>query len=85
MTPFQSWKLILVSVAVEEKPDEMAIRSRLSTVREWLFRLVCLIGSPILFLLLLESGLRIAGYGYETDFLVKIPGRESYMPNENFG
>jgi tetratricopeptide (TPR) repeat protein len=43
------------------------------------------LASPVLFLLLLECGLRSAGYGYETDFIVKIRGRESYMPNEKFG
>jgi len=37
-----------------------------------------------LFVALLETGLGLAGYGYPTDFFLKIPGREAYTTNARY-
>lgn len=38
--------------------------------RQWAFRAVAAIGFPLVFFLLLEAGLRLAGYGHPSTFLV---------------
>jgi len=40
---------------------------------------------PAVFFILLEMALRVFGYGYPTDFFVKIDGREAYTTNQRFG
>ncbi len=60
-------------------------RPPLSRRRKWLFRLVVLIASPILFFTLLEGGLRLAGYGYPTAFFVGPDAEGSYASNLRFG
>jgi tetratricopeptide (TPR) repeat protein len=47
--------------------------------RKWIFRLVALIGLPLLLLVALEIILRLAGYGYAPDFFQKIRVGEKYF------
>jgi tetratricopeptide (TPR) repeat protein len=53
----------------------------------WRFRLTALIGVPLLFFGLLESGLRLAGFGYPTAFLLKSSnqGEKTFVQNNRFG
>lgn len=53
--------------------------------RVWLFRLVLLILPALVFFGLLEAGLRLAGYGYPTRFLVPIESADAYTTNPAFG
>ena len=62
----------------------------MSPYRKWLFRLIALVVMPLLLLLvaggLLETGLRIGGYGYDTSFFrsISVNGHEYLLNNENF-
>ena len=58
----------------------------LSARRLWLFRLLALALLPLL-LVLLELGLRLAGYGYATGFFqpLQINGENYLVQNEDFG
>lgn len=55
--------------------------------RRWLYRLLSLIVAPALFLLLLEAGLRLCGYGYPTDLFLatESDGQEAFVDNPHFG
>src|SRR4030042_1276018 len=55
--------------------------------RLWLFRIVALVAIPVLLFLLLELGLRIAGYGFPSAAMVKceIEGKNFYCDNIKFG
>ena len=57
-----------------------------SPKRKWLFRLMAAVLSPLLFLLFLELGLRLSGFGYVTSFFLpsKIKGREVLIQNNRF-
>lgn len=59
----------------------------LSKRKLWQFRLAALIGVPLLFLILLEMGLRVAGFGYPISFLLKSSnhGEETFVQNNQFG
>jgi tetratricopeptide (TPR) repeat protein len=58
--------------------------------RKWLFRFLALIVLPVLLCVLLfavvEIGLRIGGYGFDTGFFkpIRVDGREYFINNENF-
>lgn len=54
--------------------------------RQWLFRLVAGAGIPLCLLLLVESGLRLAGYGYSTAYFhqTTIGGRDVWVGNQDF-
>ncbi|MGA2685949.1 MAG: hypothetical protein ABSF51_12945, partial [Verrucomicrobiota bacterium] len=58
-----------------------------SKLRLWLMRLFAMIFIPLLVLGGTEFGLRLGGYGYDTNFFsrVRIDGRDFYVPNERFG
>ncbi|MEM1177253.1 MAG: tetratricopeptide repeat protein, partial [Acidobacteriota bacterium] len=56
-----------------------------STSRRWLFRLLALIGAPVIFFLALEGGLRLAGQGYDAGFFVPADGRDTLRSNPKFG
>jgi len=60
-------------------------RKRLMGWRKWALRLALLTLVPTLFFILLELGLRAAGYGYPTRFLVRMEGRDVYTGNRKFG
>ncbi|HXR06954.1 MAG TPA: tetratricopeptide repeat protein, partial [Candidatus Acidoferrum sp.] len=53
----------------------------------WYFRLMALVGVPLLCFGLLESGLRLAGFGYPTAFLLKSSnhGENTFVQNGQFG
>jgi tetratricopeptide (TPR) repeat protein len=55
--------------------------------RKWLFRLVVVLGLPLLLFGVAELGLRLAGYGYPTTFFVpaKIQGQPVLVENRCFG
>jgi tetratricopeptide (TPR) repeat protein len=57
----------------------------LSRRRKWLFRLTLIFVAPVLFLLALEGGLRVGGYGYPTAFFLGPDADGAYRPNLRFG
>jgi tetratricopeptide (TPR) repeat protein len=59
----------------------------LSGRKLWRFRLIALAGVPLLFLGLFELGLRLAGFGYPTAFLLKSSnhGEATFVQNNQFG
>jgi tetratricopeptide (TPR) repeat protein len=61
-------------------------RQPISRRRLWVFRLVVLVAAPILTLLLLEAGLRLAGYGFPTAVMVprRIDGTACWCDNYRF-
>src|ERR1017187_8397502 len=63
------------------------IAAPLSGRKLWCFRLIALAGVPLLFLGLLELGLRLAGFGYPTAFLLKSSnhGEKTFVQNDQFG
>ena len=60
---------------------------RLSRRKLWCFRLLALLGVPLLFLGLLDLGLRLGGFGYPTGFLLKSSnhGEQTFVQNDQFG
>lgn len=56
------------------------------TLRIWFLRLFAITVIPVLLLLLVEVGLRIAGYGYPTTATIKcqVNGEENYCENPKF-
>ncbi len=70
----------------ENKPDKSAASSKpVSQKRLWFFRVASLL-SPILFLLLLEAGLRIFGFGHPTSFFLPatIHDQRAWIQNDRF-
>ncbi len=63
------------------KPPKPAITRR----RKWLFRLAAMIIPVVLFFALLETGLRLGGYGYPTAFFVGPDACGTYTTNYRFG
>lgn len=59
----------------------------LSARKLWCFRLIALIGVPLLLVCLLESSLRLAGFGYPTAFLLKSSNHSvnTFVQNDQFG
>ncbi|MDD5327722.1 MAG: tetratricopeptide repeat protein [Phycisphaerae bacterium] len=53
----------------------------------WLFRIVAITVIPVLFFLLLEVSLRIVGYGYPPEAIIKgkSQGKDAYRDNVKFG
>mgnify|MGYP001607730256 CR=1 FL=1 len=60
--------------------------SLVSGRRLWLFRLTAVVLSPLLFFLLVELGLRLAGFGYPVSFLLpdRIGGQDVLVQNDRF-
>ncbi|SPE53211.1 conserved hypothetical protein [Verrucomicrobia bacterium] len=58
-----------------------------SSWRRWAFRALAALGAPLALLALLELGLRLAGYGYPTHFLLPSEqhGRRTWVQNPKFG
>lgn len=71
----------------ERSDKATAVGPRSSPRKLWLFRIVTLLFSPLVFVGLLEAGLRLTGYGYPTDFLLRSRqnDREVFIPNNQFG
>jgi len=62
--------------------------SRVSDIprsRRWIYWTLALLLPSVIFFVLLETGLRIAHYGYPSSFFVQVNGRTDYKPNEEFG
>jgi tetratricopeptide (TPR) repeat protein len=59
----------------------------MSRRKAWYFRAIALLGVPLLFLGLLELGLRLAGFGYPTAFLLKSSNHveKTFVQNDRFG
>ncbi len=59
----------------------------MSPARRWLFRLAALVMAPLLFLFLLEAGLRLAGVGHPMSFFLpmQIEGKKCLIENDRFG
>jgi tetratricopeptide (TPR) repeat protein len=57
-----------------------------SPARKWLFRLISLVIVPLVLLAIVETGLRMAGYGYDPALFKKITigNDEYYVNNETF-
>ena len=66
------------------KPEELA---KLRGWKLWSFRLLTIVGGPLVFLALLELSLRLAGWGYPTAFLLRTSryGRDLLVQNNQFG
>jgi tetratricopeptide (TPR) repeat protein len=72
------------------KPKRKSAKSpapALSGRKLWCFRLAALAGMPLLFLGLVELGLRLAGFGYSSAFLLKSAnhGEKTFVQNNQFG
>ncbi|MFA5240118.1 MAG: tetratricopeptide repeat protein [Phycisphaerae bacterium] len=67
----------------EKKQPQRTITGR----RLWLFRIAAITIIPVLFFLLLEAGLRIIGYGYPTEAIIKgqSQGKDVCRDNVQFG
>jgi len=59
----------------------------MSPARRWLFRLAAVVLGPLLFLLILEAGLRVAGVGHPASFFLpmQIDGKDCLIENDRFG
>ena len=68
-------------------PAASAASSRVAGWRLWAFRLLAVIAVPALFLGLVELGLRLAGFGYPTAFLLPASqnGQKVFVQNNQFG
>src|ERR1039458_6397625 len=72
----------------KKTPGEPALS--LSPRRKWLFRFFALVVMPVLLIVLvaalLEIGLRLGGYGYDTHFFrsIRVGGQEYFLNNEEF-
>ena len=68
------------------KADSQLSNQRISGPRLWLFRIIAVTVIPVLFFLLLEITLRIAGYGFPTSIAIKdkINNVPSYYNNTKF-
>ena len=55
--------------------------------RKILYSIIAVVGIPILFFIILETGLRLTGCGYSTAFFLptKIDGQKAYITNWQFG
>ncbi len=73
--------------ATSQSADRPNSPRRLSRRRRWAFRIAAAIGAPVLFLLLLEGGLCLFGYGHPTSFTLteEVNDRPCYVPNPAFG
>jgi tetratricopeptide (TPR) repeat protein len=62
-------------------------RPPISRSRLWAFRFLAAVLVPLLFLALLELGLRLAGWGHSSRFFLKsqVQGRDVFVENDQFG
>lgn len=69
------------------RSDASLVSARISKRKLLLFRLLAVIGVPVVFACLVELILRLSGYGYPTSFLLETSqnGREVFIPNNQFG
>lgn len=76
-----------VSPKSDGRDSQIGHKERISGRRLWSFRLLAVVGAPIIFLAVLELSLRLMGFGYPTAFLLHISrnGREWLVQNNQFG
>src|SRR5580692_5756393 len=75
------------------KPNRASVASRKTSpapmppARRWIFRLVAMVLVPLLFLAVLEGGLRLAGVGHPMSFFIpmQINGKDCLIENDRFG
>ncbi|MFH1845588.1 MAG: hypothetical protein ABIF77_20580 [bacterium] len=67
------------------KGDRSAVTAAPSPGRKWWFRLLLALLVPTLLLAGLESGLRLAGYGYPTSMFLEVERQGVYGANRQFG
>lgn len=67
--------------------DTGAARPRVGPLRLWIFRIGASVLLPLCLLLVAETGLRLAGFGYSTAFLLREEhaGKKVFVQNDRFG
>lgn len=65
-------------------PGQAKPRPRLTGWRKWVARLLMAILAPTLFLSLLELGLWLFGYGYDTSYFIRSEDGKAYQSNPRF-
>ncbi len=65
-------------------PGEAEARPRLTGWRKWVARLLMAILAPTLFLSVLELGLWICDYGYDTSYFIRSEDGKAYQSNPRF-
>ena len=75
------------STSSREETRPEAVKPRRGRSKQWLFRLAAIFGVPIAFLLLLELFLRLFGFGYPPQFLLRVErqGTTKLEQNNKFG
>jgi len=75
-----------VASDLEEKDGQKKTPSRVSSRKLWMFRLISLCVLPVLCLILLEAGLRVGGYGFNANAVVKetLSGVPCLRSNDSF-
>ena len=76
---------IVPTSSTHPNPDTASTIASPRRRRTWLFRILAVVLGPLLFLGLVEFGLRIGGYGYETGFFVKDEATAMLATNQRFG
>ncbi|MBN2138055.1 MAG: tetratricopeptide repeat protein [Sedimentisphaerales bacterium] len=77
--PPEEKKVAVVPVGSEDKVTREVAAKPVKGWRLWLFRGIAVVVVPVLVLAAIEVGLRVAGYGYPTDAVVKVKiGAEPY-------
>ena len=69
-------------ISVDEKNFKT---HKITHLRKWGFRVLAVLLVPALFFMMVEAGLRIFSYGYQTSFFSKIEGQRAYTGNPRFG
>ena len=64
-----------------------ASTASVSRLWRWLFRLAAMVLGPLLFLVILEVGLRVGGFGHPMSFFLpsQIDGKDCFIENDRFG
>ncbi|MBN1516608.1 tetratricopeptide repeat protein [Candidatus Sumerlaeota bacterium] len=78
-------KRLMQKVQPDSSADESSSAPSHSKRRKWLFRLSAMFFPCLLLFILLESGLRLGGYGYSTDFFIRNDARDGYTTNHRYG
>ncbi len=66
-------------------PSNAAAGGRIVGWRLWVLRLVVLVAAPVLLLAIVETALRVFGYGYPADLFLETERGDAYVTNEKFG
>jgi tetratricopeptide (TPR) repeat protein len=70
---------------LRDKAVSKPARPAISRRRKWLYRLTTAVIAPLLFFAILETGLRLGGYGYSTAFFIGSDTDGTYTTNPRFG